>query len=205
MIIDLNRVSKRYTYQWIIKNVTYTFEAGQKYAIRGANGSGKSTLLKILSGFLSPSKGTVNYTKSGKNLSHSEIYKSVSYAAPYLGSPEKLSVQEAITLHFRFKNIIHDQDEHWFYEQMNLPVKKSARLNELSSGQQQRLQLAMAILSETDILLLDEPGSYLDEPAKAWLQTLIASNIDDRIVVVASNDDDDLKLCNHSILISNYH
>lgn len=205
MIINLNRVSKRYTHQWIIKNVTYTFEAGHKYAIRGANGSGKSTLLKILSGFLSPSKGTVSYVKSGKTLSHSDIYRSVSYAAPYLGSPEKLSVHEAIALHFKFKNIVNGQDQHWFYQQMNLPVKKSARLNELSSGQQQRLQLAMAILSESDILLLDEPGSYLDDSAKAWLQALIASNVDDRILVVASNDDSDLKLCDHSILISDYH
>jgi ABC-type multidrug transport system ATPase subunit len=205
MIIDLQQVSKRYTNQWILKNVTYTFESGNKYAIRGSNGSGKSTLLKILSGFLSPSKGNISYAEGGKTLSKSTIYKSVSYAAPYLGSPEKLSVQEAVTLHFRFKNIINGQAESWFYDQMNLPVNKSARLNELSSGQQQRLHLAMAILSDTDILLLDEPGSYLDESANAWLQNLIANNAHNRLVIVASNDDGDLKHCDHSILVSDYH
>ena len=84
MTIDLNQVSKRYTHQWIIKNVTYTFEAGNNYAIKGANGSGKSTLLKIISGFLSPSKGSVNYAKSGNAISRADVYKSVSYAAPYL-------------------------------------------------------------------------------------------------------------------------
>jgi ABC-type multidrug transport system ATPase subunit len=205
MIIDLQQVSKRYTNQWILKNVTYTFESGNKYAIRGSNGSGKSTLLKILSGFLSPSKGNISYAEGGKTLSKSTIYKSVSYAAPYLGSPEKLSVQEAVTLHFRFKNIINGQAESWFYDQMNLPVNKSARLNELSSGQQQRLHLAMAILSDTDILLLDKPGSYLDESANAWLQNLIANNAHNRLVIVASNDDGDLKHCDHSILVSDYH
>ena len=75
----------------------------------------------------------------------------------------------------------------------------------MSSGQQQRLQLAMAILSDTDILLLDEPGSYLDESAKAWLQTLIERNSENRVVVVASNDEHDLKHCNQSLLISDYH
>ena len=205
MIIDLNHVSKRYTNQWIIKNVTYTFEAGNNYAIKGANGSGKSTLLKIISGFLSPSKGSVNYAKSGNAISRADIYKSVSYAAPYLSTPEKLSIHEAISLHFKFKNIIQGKNLDWFYDQMALPIKRSARLHELSSGQQQRLQLAMAILSDTDILLLDEPGSYLDESAKTWLQTLIERNSENRVVVVASNDEQDLKHCDQSLLISDYH
>ncbi len=205
MIINLNQVSKRYTHQWIIKNVTYTFEAGHSYAIKGANGSGKSTLLKILSGFLSPSKGSVNYAISGKTISHSDIYKSVSFTAPYLSSPEKLSVHEATSLHFRFKKILNGRNLDWFYDQTALPVKKSARLHELSSGQQQRLQLAMAILSDTDILLLDEPGSYLDESAKAWLESLIEENSENRIVVIASNDEQDLNHCDQSILISDYH
>ena len=108
-------------------------------------------------------------------------------------------------LHFTFKDYIDGQGEAYFYEQLSLPVHNAARLNELSSGQQQRLLLAMAILSDTKILLLDEPGSFLDVQAKTWLQSLIKTYSKDRVIVIASNDDEDLSLCSKAINISDYH
>lgn len=205
MIIELQKVSKRYTHNWIIKNVTYQFKSDMIYAVQGHNGSGKSTLLKIISGFLSPSKGCVIYQKDSKEIGRPEIYKNVSYAGPYLSCPDQLSVSEAVKLHFTFKEFVNEQNEVQFFEQLDLPVRKSARLSELSSGQQQRLLLAMAIMSDTEILLLDEPGSFLDIKAKAWLKDLLLKYAANRIVVIASNDADDLMMCSESINISDYH
>ena len=205
MTIDLQRVSKRYTHNWILKNVSYQFKSDVIYAIRGFNGSGKSTLLKIISGFLSPSKGKVVYNGDSGEVKRSEIYKTVSYSGPYLSSPDQLSIAEAVKLHFTFKDFIDGQNESMFYEQLELPVSKSARLSELSSGQQQRLLLGMAVMSDTEILLLDEPGSFLDLNAKEWLHGLLSKYASNRIVVIASNDAKDLVLCSQSIDISDYH
>ncbi len=205
MIIELQKVSKRYTNNWVLKNVTYQFKSDMIYAVQGHNGSGKSTLLKIISGFLSPSKGSVIYQKDSKEIVRSDIYKIVSYAGPYLSSLDQLSVSEAVKLHFTFKEFVNEQNEFQFFEQLDLPVSKYARLSELSSGQRQRLLLAMAIMSDTEILLLDEPGSFLDIHAKVWLKALLLKYAANRVVVIASNDADDLMMCSESIDISDYH
>ncbi|MBP8249426.1 MAG: ATP-binding cassette domain-containing protein, partial [Chitinophagales bacterium] len=61
MKITLNNLSKRFNYEWIFRDINYTFESRNAYALIGPNGSGKSTLLKILSGQLSPSLGTITF------------------------------------------------------------------------------------------------------------------------------------------------
>ncbi|HAI58034.1 MAG TPA: ABC transporter ATP-binding protein, partial [Saprospirales bacterium] len=57
MHLELNRISKRYGYQWILRDLDLEISSGSILGVNGLNGSGKSTLIKILSGFLSPSDG----------------------------------------------------------------------------------------------------------------------------------------------------
>ena len=73
MKIELENISKRFQYDWILKKVNYSFEEDSTHAILGPNGSGKSTLLKILSGHLTPSKGKIKFTKSGKKVDIDEV------------------------------------------------------------------------------------------------------------------------------------
>ena len=64
MVIDVQSLSKRFGYHWIIKDLNYVFDQTEIYGISGRNGSGKSTLIKLISGYLSPSEGkiSVSYT-----------------------------------------------------------------------------------------------------------------------------------------------
>lgn len=59
--LQATNLTKRYNYQTIFKNFNYSFDSSQTYAILGHNGSGKSTLLKILSGYLTPSEGQMDF------------------------------------------------------------------------------------------------------------------------------------------------
>jgi len=61
MNLEVKNIYKRYIAKYIIKDFSYSFKSGKTYGISGPNGSGKSTLIQILSGFLSPSKGTLDY------------------------------------------------------------------------------------------------------------------------------------------------
>ena len=61
MVIHLEDVSKRFTRNWIFKNLSHTFTQGKSYAITGPNGSGKSTLLLIISGWILPTEGSIKY------------------------------------------------------------------------------------------------------------------------------------------------
>ena len=103
MVIKLDNVAKRYRFEWIFRDINYEFEAGQSYAVLGSNGAGKSTFLRILSGHLSPSKGTISYFKNGSSIEKDIVYRSISYAAPYIDLIEELTLREAIRFHQKFK------------------------------------------------------------------------------------------------------
>ena len=66
MHIELNKISKRYGYQWILRDLDLEILSGSVLGVNGLNGSGKSTLIKILSGFLSPSDGKITHSLDNK-------------------------------------------------------------------------------------------------------------------------------------------
>ena len=195
MNIELKEVSKRYGPQWILKNINYKLSSNFVYGIRGANGSGKSTLLKMISGFLSPSLGQISYSDSeNSEISRDEIYKKCSFWGPHVDLYGKLTVDEMINYYFTFKGMRNSLSKEEFLDIMNLPVSRTRRVDSLSSGQVQRLGLAMTILCDSELLLLDEPGSYLDIHALEWFSRLIKSNSKNRLIVIASNEENDLAL-----------
>lgn len=79
MQISLQQASKRFNKEWIFRNLDYTFELGQHYALIGNNGSGKSTLLQIIAGYSSLTKGTIQW--SGND--HTTIFQQISFAIIY--------------------------------------------------------------------------------------------------------------------------
>jgi ABC-type multidrug transport system ATPase subunit len=204
MIINLDKVSKRYTRHWIIRNLTLHLVANEPYALLGANGSGKSTLLKIISGFLSPSKGTVHYRMGDVKISRGDIYKHVSFAAPYVSPLKDLTIEQMLIFMLQFKKLRNQISPDGFYHMLQLSIGMDSRFSELSSGQQQRVNLALAVLADTDILLLDEPGSYLDENSKKWFQNLLSEHLSDRLTIIASNDRSDLVHAVHLLNIEDY-
>ncbi|MEL7120382.1 MAG: ABC transporter ATP-binding protein [Bacteroidota bacterium] len=204
LTIKLNQVGKRYKYEWIIKNVNLELLPGHSYAVTGPNGSGKSTLLQILSGYLTPSKGKVQFLQSQKELDINSIYKDLSYAAPYIELVEELTLTEMITFHFQFKKA---QQQISTKEMIDLLGMKSSRhkaIKNFSSGMKQRLKLALAICSKTDLLLLDEPTSNLDQQGVEWYLSLMEKYTADRLMVVASNVEVDFQFCKEKISILDY-
>jgi ABC-type multidrug transport system ATPase subunit len=192
MIIRLQDISKRYTNHWIIRNLNYVFDEKKPYALLGSNGSGKSTLLKMISGYLSPSKGSIAYMNGDKELDLNNIYKEVAYAAPYVSPLKGLTIHQMLKFYGEFKKMRNNFGVEDAFEIMDLPVSMDTLISELSSGQEQRVRLSLAILADTSILLLDEPGSYLDENSKIWFQNLLQNNLANRITIIASNDKSDL-------------
>lgn len=198
MQVKLNQVSKRYGYQWILRDLDLVLPSGSIKGITGLNGSGKSTLVKIISGFLSPSSGSVTYTTGDKKVSVADIYKHVSWVAPYLSLTENYTMEEMYKLQSKFKPM-KTTDFDQFVELIHLQAHRAKYIKDFSSGMQQRLQLGLAILSDTPLLLLDEPTSYLDSKAIEWYHQLLQNNLVNRTIVIASNDSGDLKECHSTI------
>ncbi|MBK9025283.1 MAG: ATP-binding cassette domain-containing protein [Saprospiraceae bacterium] len=88
----------------------------------------------------------------------------------------------------------------------DLPFKGlvQKRIGELSSGMRQRIKLLLAIMTDTSVILLDEPGSNLDEQGKGWFEDLLKSQMSGKITIIASNEAEDLKLAQSQINIADY-
>lgn len=205
MNLELTNIGKRYRFEWIFKALTYQFQMGKGYAILGNNGSGKSTFMQVLSGHLSPSKGKLIYSKNNAVISIDKAYKELSFAGPYIELIEEFTLQEVIDFHWKFKRMKCSQKE--LIERLDYP--KSARkkaIKYFSSGMQQRLKLALAICSDTSLLLLDEPTITLDRKAVAWYVELLKeyAYAPNRTTIIASNVEEDFQGCTERLNILDY-
>ena len=197
--ISVENLSKRYGYQWIIRDFNQCFDHNLIYGISGNNGSGKSTLIKMLSGYLSPTSGDIKFIENGKIKPINIVFEQISLAAPYTDLINEFTLEEVFSFHCKFKKMNKYLDFKAFESIIELSGHSKKTMQHFSSGMKQKVQLAMALLSETPILLLDEPTSFLDQSAKEWFTTLLQENTKDKIVIIASNDSYDLKFCENII------
>lgn len=203
MLIELKDAGRRFNQEWIFRHVNYTFASGGRYAVLGPNGSGKSTLLSLILGNLSTSEGGVTYTEAHE-IPVDEIYKYVSFAAPYLDLIEEFTLQETIDFHFRFKNVHPSVPESGILELLGLTKAQDKALKYFSSGMKQRTKLALACCSDTPMLVLDEPTSNLDVQGIDWYQQLISDFTTNRLVIVGSNQEVEYGFCDQFVSITDY-
>lgn len=205
MKIELTSVGKRYRREWVLRNVDMTLAAPGRYAVTGPNGSGKSTLLRILSGHLTPTKGNTLFSMGSTNLTPNEAWQYLSYAAPYIELIEEFTLLEALQFHYRFRKFAAGLQPQNLIGILGFPENTANKpIRFFSSGMKQRLKLALAICSETPLLLLDEPTSNLDRQGTAWYLNLIGQFAGDRLVVVASNVEEDYAFCTEYVDILQY-
>ncbi|WP_242916718.1 ABC transporter ATP-binding protein [Pontibacter liquoris] len=205
MQINLTGLGKRYNYEWIFRNLTYTFEPGSSYAILGHNGSGKSTLLTVVAGYNLHSEGNISYALGGKIIEHDKVYQHLSLTAPYLELVEEFTLIEMLAFHTRFKSLRHDLSNEQLIERMGLQRARNKYVKDFSSGMKQRLKLGMAIYADTSLLLLDEPTTNLDQEGIAWYQEHVALNQENRLIIVGSNIAHEYSFCQHHLHITDFH
>lgn len=163
--IDVNNVVKFYGRNIALNGLSFSIPCGQRYALIGPNGSGKSTTLKLLVGLLTPDEGTVAI--DGTNPTTSEAKKLIGYlpedASPY----NTLSVRENLEYIGTLRQVpdLGERIDELLFE-MNLTEYEKAKVSKLSRGNRQKLAVALAVIHDPDILLLDEPLNYLDIPTQ---------------------------------------
>ncbi|MBT8233045.1 MAG: ATP-binding cassette domain-containing protein [Saprospiraceae bacterium] len=198
MEIILDNIGKRYASGWIFRDLSMNINSGDRVAIRGLNGSGKSTLLKILCGYLSPSMGTLEYHLNSELISRDDIYKNIGIIAAYTEMDEELNPLELFNHYKKFKPYL-IENETDFLKIADLEKEKNKAIKDFSSGMKQRLNIALGVLLDLPLLLLDEPSSFLDKGRKKWLGDIINEFTASKTVITASNEEDDLINCNRDI------
>lgn len=186
MKIILENIGKRFNNEWIFRNLNYEFSGSGKYAILGSNGSGKSTLLQIIAGSISESEGKIIYKTGGEKPIQSP-FRDLGFAAHYLELFEEMTFQEAVRFHGKFKKFADSLKEADVIDISGLGTSKKKEVRNFSSGMKQRARLALAVLSDAPLLLLDEPCTNLDERGVKWYQELIEKFSKEKLVIVCSN------------------
>lgn len=204
MRIVLDHIGRRFNREWIFRNVNYSFEQGNAYAILGANGSGKSTLLQIIAGSLSCSEGKISWHQQQQKIDDEAVYQTISIATPYLELIEELSLSELIEFHFSFKSRKDNLSNKAIIELLGFEKSKNKAIKYFSSGMKQRTKLALAFCSDTPVLFLDEPTANLDNQGIEWYKRFVKDFTTNRLVVVCSNQEHEYDFCSQMLNIMDF-
>ncbi|MEA5460592.1 ATP-binding cassette domain-containing protein [Arcicella sp. LKC2W] len=204
MQISAKNLGKKFSNEWIFRNLNYEFQSGESYTFVGANGSGKSTLLQVLSGFTPHSEGEIHYQIGEKNLEIDNYYKHLVIAAPYLELIEDFTLSEIIDFHVQFKPFKNHLSPTDFTDFIELPQAKNKAVKFFSSGMKQRVKLGLAFWSDSEILMLDEPTSNLDIKATEWYLKNVQEYSKNRLLMICSNQPSEYEFCNNILNIQDY-
>ena len=198
--ISLTQAGKRFNKDWIFSNLDFNFYEGHHYAVIGNNGSGKSTLLQIIAGYGTLTKGKVAW----EGHDDTTIFQDISFAAPYLELVEEFTTLEQFHFHTQFKPLQKQLNVESIIELIGLKKAADKQIRYFSSGMKQRLKLALAIFSDSPILLLDEPCSNLDQEGYELYNHLIQAYALHKLIIVGSNDLEEYKYCSQHLNIMDY-
>ncbi|HEX6390955.1 MAG TPA: ABC transporter ATP-binding protein [Solirubrobacteraceae bacterium] len=158
-------IVKRYGAREALRGVSFDVAAGEKLAVIGPNGAGKTTLLQILAGALAPTSGTVSLDAGdvGWVPQHPALYS-------------KLSVAENLRLFARLERVADvERTVERMLEQTDLRGRAGDEVSRLSGGNRQRVNIALGLLAEPAVLLLDEPSASLDPRQRDRLWQFLAA------------------------------
>jgi ABC-2 type transport system ATP-binding protein len=153
-ILSVNELAKHYGEREALRGVSFDVQAGELIAIVGPNGAGKTTLLSIIAGVQPASRGTVSGPGAGP---------AIGWAPQQSAVYSRLTVAENLRLFARLHRVADpDATVARMLEQTRLRERADERVERLSGGNRQRVNVALALIGDPPALALDEPTSALD-------------------------------------------
>ncbi|MFT5143928.1 MAG: heme exporter protein A [Rhodothermales bacterium] len=206
-VLQASGLGKRFGRRVVFRKLDMSASGGATVAITGPNGSGKSTLVRVLAGVMRPTRGTVSLTLGNTVIAPTDRPFRTGLVAPYLNVYDRFSPRENLQFITRARGM--DKPGVWIdevLEQVGLRDRADDLVTTFSSGMLQRVRFAVALVVSPDVLLLDEPGSNLDDAGREIVRGVISSSRKaGRVVVVATNDAREADLCDEGVSITDFH
>jgi ABC-type multidrug transport system ATPase subunit len=192
-LLTVENVSKRYSRRWVLRDLTFELGKGDRLAVLGHNGSGKSTLMRILAGLLAPS--------TGKVIIAGDTRRTLGYCALEQSLYAPLTTAEHLHLAADLRGC--EARESALLDLVGLSGARDLHASELSTGMKARLKLALAIQTDPQVLILDEPGASLDEMGRSLVERIVEQQADRGCLVFATNDPAERRLANLELRLEN--
>lgn len=196
--ISVKGIASSYGKKQVLKNVSFTAEAGTCTALVGANGCGKSTLLSILAGLRAPKQGSIAFDghetvgKEGKKL----FLSYVGYVPQESNLVPELTVKDNLLLWYQDKAALEQELQSGFLHMLGLHDMLLLKAGKLSGGMKKRVSIGCALAGNPLILLLDEPDAALDLPGKADIRSYLSLYKEKGgTIIMATHEECDLALC----------
>jgi ABC-2 type transport system ATP-binding protein len=164
-MVEITDVYKHFKDVKAVDGVSLSIAEGEFVALLGPNGAGKTTLVEMIEGIQYPDKGDISIAGMRWNGHKAELHRLIGISLQENHFIEKITVRETVRLFASFYNLSESRVDE-VIDMVQLNEKKKAYTEKLSGGQKQRLALALAMLNNAQLLLLDEPTTGLDPTAR---------------------------------------
>jgi ABC-2 type transport system ATP-binding protein len=174
--IELGRVEKRFGDVVALDSLDLTVEDGEIFGFLGPNGAGKSTTINVLLDFVRPDSGRVSVLGHDAQAESVAVRRRTGVLPEGFDVYDRLSAREHVAFAAESKNASDDPDA--LLDRVGLEDAKSRKAGGFSTGMRQRLALAMALVGEPDLLVLDEPSSGLDPNGAREMREIVREERD---------------------------
>ncbi|HEV7708196.1 MAG TPA: ABC transporter ATP-binding protein [Asanoa sp.] len=171
-VIEVRELHKRYGDTVAVEDVSFTVDEGEIFGILGPNGAGKTTTVECVEGLRKPDGGSIRVLGLDPGRDRAELTQRVGVQLQDAQLPERLKVGEALDLYRSFYREPADPES--LIEALGLDAVRRTRFGKLSGGQKQRLSIALALVGNPRIAVLDELTTGLDPRARRETWKLIA-------------------------------
>lgn len=198
--LKLDSITKFFGRRLIFKNISINYQNNGIFGISGPNGSGKSTLVKIIANIISPSSGKVIHSNDTKEIPAEKLHNYIGFVSPYLILYDEFTAEENIKFFANIRNVKYNKEKiDYLFNEFLLEERRNDLVKTYSSGMKQRLKFIFALMHSPKLIILDEPTSNLDNDGKDKVYKLINEESKNNIVIIASNEDNDLSICTETI------
>jgi ABC-2 type transport system ATP-binding protein len=179
-VIEVTDLHKRYGNKVAVDNVSFTVDSGEIFGILGPNGAGKTTTVECISGLRRPDGGTISVL--GERPGAKNLRQRLGVQLQESTLQDKLTVAEVLDLYASFYP--NPADWHALMDQLGMTEHRNVRFGKLSGGQKQRLSIALALVGNPQIAILDELTTGLDPQARRDTWDLIEGVRDSGVTIV---------------------
>ena len=201
-IVEVKHFQMRFGDKTVISDLNFTVKKGEIFGLLGANGSGKTTTIRALLGFYKPTGGEL--LVDGKKYDPEDTEINIGYLPEERGLYRKETVIDTLVYFGELNGLSNPRE--WainYLERVGLKDKINEKVEKLSGGQQQKIQLGITIMGEPKLLILDEPTKGFDPMNRKLLMEIIEElhKKGSAIIMITHYMDEVEKLCDRALLL----